>query len=190
MRDAHQSLLATRVRTEDVVKGAAIANELLADAFSLETWGGATFGLSLQNGACECLPLTCISIFIHRCVYALLGRMPLGQVAGDPGSMPQRVLAGGLTRSSSSAPVFSLIFLQCVTLQMLIRGANAVGYTSYPDNVVTEFVRLAAVNGMDIFRIFDCFNIVDNMRVAINAVRESNKVAEVCLCYTGQPRTC
>lgn len=72
-----------------------------------------------------------------------------------------------------------------VCLQMLIRGANAVGYTSYPDNVVTEFVRLAAINGMDIFRIFDCFNIVDNMRVAIDAVRAANKVAEVCLCYTG-----
>ena len=56
--------------------------------------------------------------------------------------------------------------------QMLIRGANAVGYTSYPDNVVEEFIRLAALNGMDIFRIFDCFNIVENMQVAINAVRK------------------
>jgi pyruvate carboxylase len=64
-----------------------------------------------------------------------------------------------------------------------------VGYTSYPDNVVAEFVRLAAVNGMDVFRIFDCFNIVDNMRVCIDAVRANNKVAEVCLCYTGNVLT-
>ncbi len=72
-----------------------------------------------------------------------------------------------------------------VCLQMLIRGANAVGYTSYPDNVVSEFVRLAALNGMDVFRIFDCFNDVDSMRVSIDAVRAAGKVAEVCLCYTG-----
>lgn len=72
---------------------------------------------------------------------------------------------------------------------MLIRGANAVGYTSYPDNVVTEFIRLAAVNGMDVFRIFDCFNVVDNMRVAIEATRAVNKVAEVAICYTGNVLT-
>ena len=76
-----------------------------------------------------------------------------------------------------------------VCLQMLIRGANAVGYTSYPDNVVQEFVRLAAINGMDVFRIFDCFNIVENMQVAIDAVRANNKVAEVCICYTGNVLT-
>lgn len=62
---------------------------------------------------------------------------------------------------------------------MLIRGSNAVGYTSYPDNVVTEFVRLAAKNGIDVFRVFDCFNDVDQMRVCIDAVREAGKVAEV-----------
>lgn len=72
-----------------------------------------------------------------------------------------------------------------VCLQMLIRGANAVGYTSYADNVVREFVLLAAKNGMDIFRIFDCFNIVENMQVSIDAVKEAGKVAEVCICYTG-----
>ena len=59
------------------------------------------------------------------------------------------------------------------------------GYTSYPDNVVAEFIRLAAKNGMDIFRIFDCFNDVDSMRVSIDAVRAAGKVAEVCLCYAG-----
>ncbi|KAH8072670.1 pyruvate carboxylase [Aureococcus anophagefferens] len=67
---------------------------------------------------------------------------------------------------------------------MLIRGANAVGYTSYPDNVVTEFVRLAALNGMDVFRIFDCFNDVGQMRTCVDAVRAAGKVAEVCVCYT------
>eukprot|EP01037_Dinobryon_pediforme_P040297 gene40297-49359_t len=72
---------------------------------------------------------------------------------------------------------------------MLIRGANAVGYTSYPDNVVEEFIRLAALNGMDIFRIFDCFNIVESMIVSINAVLNANKVAEVCICYTGNVLT-
>jgi pyruvate carboxylase len=71
---------------------------------------------------------------------------------------------------------------------MLIRGANAVGYTSYPDNVVIEFVRLAAEAGIDIFRIFDCFNIVENMTVCIDAVRKTGKVAEVCICYTGMDR--
>ena len=76
-----------------------------------------------------------------------------------------------------------------ICLQMLIRGANAVGYTSYPDNIVAEFVRLAAENGMDVFRIFDCFNVVDNMRVSIDAVRAVNKVAEVCICYTGDVLT-
>lgn len=68
---------------------------------------------------------------------------------------------------------------------MLIRGANAVGYTSYADNVVEEFIRLSASNGMDIFRIFDCFNVVDNMLVSIKAVLATGKVAEVCVCYTG-----
>jgi len=72
---------------------------------------------------------------------------------------------------------------------MLIRGSNAVGYTSYADNVVQEFIRLAAMNGMDIFRIFDCFNDVDSMTVSIDAVLKSGKVAEVCICYTGNVLT-
>ena len=66
-----------------------------------------------------------------------------------------------------------------ILLQCLVRGANGVGYTSYADNVVEEFVVLAAKNGMDVFRIFDCFNIVDNMRVCIDAVKKTGKVAEV-----------
>ena len=72
-----------------------------------------------------------------------------------------------------------------VLLQMLIRGANAVGYTSYPDNVVKNFVELAAKNGIDVFRIFDSLNRLDNMKGTIEAVRETGKVAEVALCYTG-----
>lgn len=76
-----------------------------------------------------------------------------------------------------------------ICLQMLIRGANGVGYTSYPDNVVQEFIRLAAKNGMDVFRIFDCFNIVENMKVSIAAVKETGKVAEVAICYTGNVLT-
>eukprot|EP00606_Chrysophyceae_sp_TOSAG23-5_P001599 GSChrysophyteH2.ASY1.ANO1.821.1 assembled CDS len=139
MRDAHQSLMATRARTEDLVKGAAIANDLLRDAFSFECWGGATFDVCMR--------------FLDECPWERLRRI------------------------RAACPD--------VCLQMLIRGANAVGYTSYPDNVVTEFVRLSAENGMDVFRIFDCFNIVDNMRVAIDAVRAVNKVAEVGVCYTG-----
>lgn len=72
-----------------------------------------------------------------------------------------------------------------ILFQMLLRGANAVGYTSYPDNVVKEFIRLAAKNGIDVFRIFDSLNGLDNMRLSIDTVRETGKVVEAALCYTG-----
>ena len=72
-----------------------------------------------------------------------------------------------------------------ILFQMLLRGANAVGYTSYPDNVVKEFIRLAAKNGIDVFRIFDSLNSLDNMLLSIDTVRSCNKVAEAALCYTG-----
>mmetsp|Transcript_6346 Transcript_6346/g.19249 ORF Transcript_6346/g.19249 Transcript_6346/m.19249 type:complete len:1231 (+) Transcript_6346:36-3728(+) len=143
MRDAHQSLLATRVRTTDLVKGAAVASELLAKAFSFECWGGATFDVA----------------------YRFLNEDPWDR----------------LREIRKAAPN--------VCTQMLIRGANAVGYTSYPDNVVEEFVRLAAENGMDVFRIFDCFNDVEQMRVCANAVRKAGKVAECCICYTSDVTT-
>lgn len=139
MRDAHQSLLATRVRTIDLVEGATIASRLLADAFSLECWGGATFDVCMR--------------FLDECPWERLRQI------------------------RKACPN--------ICLQMLIRGANAVGYTSYPDNVVEEFIKLAAENGMDVFRIFDCFNIVESMMVSINAVLAAGKVAEVCMCYTG-----
>src|SRR6202007_2855308 len=72
-----------------------------------------------------------------------------------------------------------------ICFQMLLRGANAVGYTSYPDNVIVEFVRESAAQGIDVFRIFDSLNSVDNMRVAIDAVLQTNAVCEPAICYTG-----
>eukprot|EP01036_Dinobryon_divergens_P026089 gene26088-34697_t len=143
MRDAHQSLLATRVRTLDVLGGARIATTALEEAFSLEMWGGATFDVCMR--------------FLDECPWERL--RTLRQACPN------------------------------ICFQMLLRGANAVGYTSYPDNVVQEFIRLAAENGMDVFRIFDCFNIVESMTVSIEAVLKANKVAEVCICYTGNVLT-
>ena len=143
MRDAHQSLLATRVRTHDMLKACEEASVVLHDAFSFECWGGATFDVAYR--------------FLHECPWERLRKIRA--------AVPN------------------------VCTQMLIRGANAVGYTSYPDNVVEEFVALAAKNGMDVFRIFDCFNDVSNMEVAIKAVRKARKVAEVCVCYTSDVRT-
>ncbi|CAK0906593.1 unnamed protein product [Prorocentrum cordatum] len=139
MRDAHQSLLATRVRTVDMLNVADETSKLLHQAFSIENWGGATFDVAFR--------------FNHEDPWERL-----------------RLLRERIPN---------------VCFQMLLRGANAVGYTSYPDNVVQEFVRLACKNGMDIFRIFDCFNDVAQMQVAIDAVRKHGKVANVALCFTG-----
>lgn len=139
MRDAHQSLLATRVRTVDMLNVADETSKALHRCFSLEDWGGATFDVAFR--------------FLHEDPFKRL-----------------RLLREKIPN---------------ICFQMLLRGANAVGYTSYPDNVVEEFVKHAAEGGMDIFRIFDCFNDVEQMRVAINAVRKHNKVASVALCFTG-----
>eukprot|EP00931_Biecheleriopsis_adriatica_P049723 TRINITY_DN28770_c0_g2_i1.p1 TRINITY_DN28770_c0_g2~~TRINITY_DN28770_c0_g2_i1.p1 ORF type:complete len:1338 (+),score=294.83 TRINITY_DN28770_c0_g2_i1:75-4088(+) len=139
MRDAHQSLLATRVRTVDMLNVADETSKLMHRAFSIENWGGATFDVAFR--------------FNHEDPWERL-----------------RLLRERIPN---------------VCFQMLLRGANAVGYTSYPDNVVEEFVRLACKNGMDIFRIFDCFNDVEQMQVAIDAVRKHGKVANVALCFTG-----
>ena len=139
MRDAHQSLLATRMRSYDIV-GAARATALgLPQLFSLECWGGATFDVSMR----------------------FLSEGPWER----------------LTWIRERAPN--------ILLQMLLRGANGVGYTNYPDNVVKFFVRQAAEGGIDLFRIFDCLNWVENMRVAIDAVCEAGKLAEGAICYTG-----
>lgn len=138
-RDAHQSLLATRMRTYDMLKVTEPTAAMLYNLFSLEMWGGATFDVA----------------------YRFLNENPWKRLAD------MRIKAPN------------------ILFQMLLRGANAVGYTSYPDNVVREFVRLAAKNGIDVFRIFDSLNSLDNMSVAIDAVREQDKIAEVTMCYTG-----
>ncbi|MEJ2228205.1 MAG: pyruvate carboxylase [Alphaproteobacteria bacterium] len=139
MRDAHQSLLATRMRTYDIVASADAYATGLPQLFSLECWGGATFDVAMR--------------FLSE----------------DPWER--------LTALRERAPN--------ILLQMLLRGANGVGYTNYPDNVVRFFVDQAAKAGMDVFRIFDCLNWVENMRVAIDAVCETGKLAEGAICYTG-----
>lgn len=139
MRDAHQSLLATRMRSYDIVTAAKAYSVGLPGLLSLECWGGATFDVSMR----------------------FLSEGPWER----------------LTRIRERVPN--------VLLQMLLRGANGVGYTNYPDNVVKFFVRQAAVGGIDLFRIFDCLNWVENMRVAIDAVVESGALAEGAICYTG-----
>jgi pyruvate carboxylase len=138
-RDAHQSLLATRVRTRDLLPTAPAVAHRLSNLFSLEMWGGATFDTALR--------------FLHE----------------DPW---QR-----LRELRESVPN--------ICLQMLLRGANAVGYTSYPDNVVAAFVREAHRQGIDIFRIFDSLNSIENMRVSMNAALEVGAVCEPAICYTG-----
>jgi len=139
MRDAHQSLLATRMRSHDITRIAQAYSAGLPGLFSLECWGGATFDVSMR--------------FLNE----------------DPWERLAKVREG--------APN--------ILTQMLLRGSNGVGYTNYPDNVVKFFVKQAAKGGVDIFRIFDCLNWVENMRVSIDAVAEEGKVAEGAICYTG-----
>ncbi len=139
MRDGHQSLLATRMRSADIVPVASAYASGLPGLFSLECWGGATFDVAMR--------------FLTE----------------DPWER--------LAQVREAAPN--------ILTQMLLRGANGVGYTNYPDNVVQHFVRRAAAGGMDLFRIFDCLNWVENMRVAIDAVAGENKLAEGAICYTG-----
>ncbi|MFC7400049.1 pyruvate carboxylase [Chelatococcus sp. GCM10030263] len=139
MRDAHQSLLATRMRTHDIVAVAEAYARGLPELLSLECWGGATFDVAMR----------------------FLNEDPWERLALLRERVPN------------------------VLLQMLLRGANGVGYTNYPDNVVRFFVNEAAKAGIDLFRIFDCLNWVENMRVAIDAVGEAGKIAEGAICYTG-----
>ncbi|HKW61169.1 MAG TPA: pyruvate carboxylase [Candidatus Acidoferrum sp.] len=138
-RDAHQSLMATRVRTHDLLATAEPVAQRLSNMFSLEMWGGATFDTAMR--------------FLHEDPWHRL-----------------RVLRARIPN---------------ICFQMLLRGANAVGYTSYPDNVIVEFVREAHAQGIDIFRIFDSLNSIDNMRVAIDAALETGAVCEAAICYTG-----
>ena len=139
MRDGHQSLLATRMRTFDIAGIAGVYARALPQLLSLECWGGATFDVSMR--------------FLTE----------------DPWER--------LAKVREAAPN--------VLLQMLLRGANGVGYTNYPDNVVRYFVKQAAEGGIDLFRVFDCLNWVENMRVAMDAVIEEGKLCEAAICYTG-----
>ena len=139
-RDAHQSLLATRMRTRDMVKCAPAMAKILADCFSLEMWGGATFDVA----------------------YRFLNESPWERL-------------DWLRREIPNIP-----------FQMLLRGSNTVGYTSYPDNVVREFVRLSAEGGIDVFRIFDSLNWLPSMEVAIDEALKQNKFVEGTICYTGE----
>ncbi|HEY1424290.1 MAG TPA: pyruvate carboxylase [Candidatus Acidoferrum sp.] len=139
LRDAHQSLMATRVRTHDLLATAPAMAERLPNLFSLEMWGGATFDTALR--------------FLHE----------------DPWQRLRELRAA----------------VPNICFQMLLRGANAVGYASYPDNVIREFVREAYAQGMDIFRVFDSLNSIDNMRVSLDAVLETGGVCEAAICYTG-----
>ncbi len=139
MRDAHQSLLATRMRSFDLIPAARSYATGLPQLLSLECWGGATFDVAMR----------------------FLGEDPWER----------------LTAIRAKAPN--------LLMQMLLRGANGVGYTNYPDNVVRFFIAQSADAGIDLFRVFDCLNWVENMRVAIDAICEAGKIAEGAICYTG-----
>ncbi len=139
MRDGHQSLLATRMRSIDMIKVAPAYAANLPGLFSVECWGGATFDVAYR--------------FLQEC--------PWQRLRDLRAAMPNTLT------------------------QMLLRASNGVGYTNYPDNVVQEFVRQAAETGIDIFRVFDSLNWVENMRIAMDAVIESGKICEGTICYTG-----
>jgi pyruvate carboxylase len=139
MRDAHQSLLATRMRSHDLTAIAPAYAAALPSLLSLECWGGATFDVAMR----------------------FLAEDPWERLADIREKVPN------------------------ILLQMLLRGSNAVGYTNYPDNVVQFFVKQAAAAGVDLFRVFDCLNWVENMRVSIDAVREAGRLCEGAMCYTG-----
>ncbi|MCL4123130.1 UNVERIFIED_CONTAM: hypothetical protein GTU68_049332 [Idotea baltica] len=139
MRDAHQSLLATRMRTIDMLPVADLLARQCSDLFSLEMWGGATFDVALR----------------------FLKEDPWQRVALLREKIPN------------------------VLFQMLLRGANGVGYKSYPDNVIKTFIENSVDAGIDIFRVFDSLNNVERMRNAIDSVRSANGIAEACICYTG-----
>ena len=138
MRDGHQSILATRMRSYDMLRVAPAYSANLPELFSVECWGGATFDVAYR--------------FLMECPWQRLRDL-------------RKAMPNLLT-------------------QMLLRGANGVGYTSYPDNVVKAFVAQAADTGIDIFRVFDSLNWVENMRVSMDAVNEAGKICEGTICYT------
>ncbi|MDA8586221.1 pyruvate carboxylase [Rhodobacteraceae bacterium] len=139
MRDGPQSLLATRMRSIDMINVAPAYAANLPEMFSMECWGGATFDVAYR--------------FLQEC--------PWQRLRDLRAAMPN------------------------LLTQMLVRGSNGVGYTNYPDNVVEFFIQRAAANGMDLFRVFDPLNWTENMRVAMDAVLETDKILEASICYTG-----
>lgn len=138
-RDAHQSLLATRVRTNDMMNIASKTAQVMKDNFSLEMWGGATFDVA----------------------YNFLKENPWERLERLRKAIPN------------------------VLFQMLLRASNAVGYKNYPDNVIKKFVKESADAGIDVFRIFDSLNWIDQMKVANEVVQEAGKISEGTICYTG-----
>ena len=138
-RDAHQSLLATRVRSYDLVQVSSAYAKLVPELLSVECWGGATFDVAMR--------------FLHEC--------PWKRLEAIRNKLPN------------------------IPTQMLLRGSNAVGYKNYADNVVRYFVNQAASSGIDIFRVFDSLNWVENMRLSMDSVMEAGKVCEGTICYTG-----
>lgn len=138
MRDAHQSLLATRFRTYDLEKIAPYYNHALKDSFSMETWGGATFDVA----------------------YRFLKESPWRRLEKLSELMPN------------------------VMQQMLLRASSTVGYKNYPDNVVSEFISICATSGIDVFRIFDSLNWIENMKLPIEIALKTGKIVEGSICYT------
>lgn len=138
-RDAHQSLLATRMRTQELLRCADYTNMALANAFSMEMWGGATFDVAMR--------------FLHECPWARLEQ--LREAVPD------------------------------VPFQMLLRGANAVGYTNYPDNLVFKFCEQAKESGIDVFRVFDSLNYLDNLKLGVEAAGAAGGFVEGTMSYTG-----
>eukprot|EP00529_Nitzschia_sp_RCC80_P007886 CAMPEP_0113468682 /NCGR_PEP_ID=MMETSP0014_2-20120614/15488_1 /TAXON_ID=2857 /ORGANISM="Nitzschia sp." /LENGTH=1244 /DNA_ID=CAMNT_0000361093 /DNA_START=144 /DNA_END=3878 /DNA_ORIENTATION=- /assembly_acc=CAM_ASM_000159 len=138
-RDAHQSLLATRMRTQELTRCAGASNEALSNAFSMEMWGGATFDVAMR--------------FLHECPWKRLET--LREEVPD------------------------------VPFQMLLRGANAVGYTNYADNVVYKFCQQAQKSGVDVFRVFDSLNYLENLKLGVDAVGSAGGFVEGTMSYTG-----
>ena len=139
MRDAQQSLMATRMRSKDLCGAAYATNAFLENAFSVEAWGGATFDTA----------------------YRFLKESPWKRLELLRERMPNTLI------------------------QMLLRASNAVGYSNYPDNVVEEFIKMSAKKGIDVFRIFDSLNWVENMKMPIEVALGTGKIVEGTICYTG-----
>ncbi len=139
MRDAQQSLIATRMRTKDIVGAAKASNVIFQNAFSVEAWGGATYDTA----------------------YRFLKESPWKRLEILSERMPNTLI------------------------QMLLRASNAVGYSNYPDNLVKEFIRISAIKGVDVFRVFDSLNWIENMKMPIEESLKTGKIVEGALCYTG-----